>query len=140
MIQFAFRKVKDYAADEDGATAVEFGVLAIAFISILFGIIEMGRLFLTWNGLQYVIESAARTALADEDITSAELETQIENQLGTYTMSPDNLELNITFPVSGDVNFVQIEGTYAYNVIVPFLPDSWDDLELTAKSRLPRPE
>lgn len=140
MMQFAFRKIKSYATDEDGTTAVEFGLLAIAFITILVGIIEMGRLFLTWNGLQFAIESAARTALADENITSAQLESHIEGQLGTFTMSPDNLVLNITFPVSGGVNFVQIDGTYSYNVIVPFVPESWDNLELTAKARLPRPE
>lgn len=49
-----------------GAAAVEFGIIAILFFTLLFGIIEMGRLFYVWNTIQEVTRRAARAAVVTD--------------------------------------------------------------------------
>jgi len=132
--------VKNYARDTDGSTAVEFGMIALGFVALIMCIIETGRLFLTWNTFQFAVENATRVALADEDITQEELTALIEDNLEDFTVSSDNVDLDVTFPELNGVDFVQIEGTYSYDIIVPFLPESWNSIDLTANSRLPRPD
>ena len=42
---------KRYRDNEDGTTAVEFGVLALGFLAMIFAVIEMGRIFMVWNSV-----------------------------------------------------------------------------------------
>jgi hypothetical protein len=46
-----------------GASAVEFGLVAIVFFVLLLGIIEFGRIFYLWNTVQEVTRRAAREAV-----------------------------------------------------------------------------
>ena len=46
-----------------GAATVEFALVVIAFLTVVFGIIEMGRLFYLFNTVQEVTRRAAREAV-----------------------------------------------------------------------------
>lgn len=46
-----------------GATAVEFAVVALAFFTLLIGIMEMGRLLWTWNAAVEATRLGARLAV-----------------------------------------------------------------------------
>lgn len=46
--------------DDNGATAVEFGMIAVPFLLFLVGILGMGLYYLTLISLEYGVESAAR--------------------------------------------------------------------------------
>ena len=48
--------------DEQGASALEFAMLAPVFFLFIFGIIELGLMFWTQAGLQHAAEMAARCA------------------------------------------------------------------------------
>lgn len=48
---------------EKGATAVEFALVSFFFFTLLFGIIELGRLMYVWNTVQEVTRRAAREAV-----------------------------------------------------------------------------
>jgi hypothetical protein len=56
-----------------GAAAVEFALIAVAFLTLLFGIIEFGRLFFNINSVQEITRRAAReqvvrwVSAADQD-------------------------------------------------------------------------
>lgn len=54
-----------------GAAAVEFALVALLFFTLLFGIIEMGRLFYVWNTVQEVTRRAAREAVVTDLLTPA---------------------------------------------------------------------
>lgn len=45
-----------------GVAAVEFGIIAIVFFTIFFGILDFGRLFYLYNTVQEVTRCAARAA------------------------------------------------------------------------------
>lgn len=46
-----------------GATAVEFAIVAMLFFTIVFGIMEFGRVLYVWNTVQEVTRRAAREAV-----------------------------------------------------------------------------
>lgn len=48
-----------------GASAVEFGIIAVVFFTLLFGIIEFGRFFYLYNTVQEVTRCAARKAVVN---------------------------------------------------------------------------
>lgn len=133
-----FSLVEDYKSNNAGTTAIEFGFCAIAFIAILVGIIETGRLFFTWNAFQYSFEKASRIALVNHEVTDTQLEEQIVTDLEAFWINENDVNIDIDFPDTNGFEYVEINGVYSYNVIVPFLPASWNTLELTARSRLPR--
>jgi Flp pilus assembly protein TadG len=49
-----------FGSAEEGATAVEFGLVALPFIALLFAIIETGILFLAGQNLETALDDAAR--------------------------------------------------------------------------------
>lgn len=48
---------------QKGATAVEFGLVAIVFFSVLLGILEFGRVLYTWNAAAEATRWGARQAV-----------------------------------------------------------------------------
>lgn len=48
---------------EQGAAAVEFALVLIPFLLLLFGVIEMGRWFFAWNSVVEASRAGARTAV-----------------------------------------------------------------------------
>lgn len=50
-------------ARQQGASAVEFGIIAVIFFTLFFGIVELGRYFYLYNTVQEVTRCAARKAV-----------------------------------------------------------------------------
>ena len=134
-----FNILKSYQKDENGTTAVEFGLVALAFITMIFGVIEMGRAFMAWNSFQYSVENAARFALVNSDVTEQQLTDRIVAEMAGFNASEDDIEIEVNFPVVSSVNFVEISGTYQFETFISFLPESWGNIELSGVTRLPRP-
>jgi Flp pilus assembly protein TadG len=61
----------------DGATALEFALVAPVLFAILFGVIEFGRLMWTQSALHFAVEAAARCASVTPGVcgTSAQIQT-----------------------------------------------------------------
>ena len=57
--------------DENGATAVEFGMIAMPFLLFVLGILGMGLYYLAATSLEYGVESAARKIRTGEAEKSA---------------------------------------------------------------------
>jgi hypothetical protein len=58
--------IKNYSKSQQaqrGAAAVEFAIIALLLFTLLFGIIEFGRLFYLYNSVQEVTRHAARAAV-----------------------------------------------------------------------------
>jgi Flp pilus assembly protein TadG len=50
-------------ADQVGSAVVEFGLIAIVFLMLLIGVIEMGRVLFTWNAAVEATRYGARVAV-----------------------------------------------------------------------------
>jgi Flp pilus assembly protein TadG len=55
-------KIKRFNENERGAALVEFAIVATVFLSVMFGVIEFGRLFWTHNALRDAARRGARYA------------------------------------------------------------------------------
>lgn len=54
------RHFKAIFKEEDGATAIEFAMLGLPFLALLFGIIELALIFFISSTTQHALETAAR--------------------------------------------------------------------------------
>lgn len=52
--------LKRYAKSEEGATALEFGILVIPFSALLFGIIELAIVFFIGSSVSHAMQEASR--------------------------------------------------------------------------------
>lgn len=132
--------ISRYRKNNAGTVAVEFGLIVFAFLSIVMATIEAGRFFLLWNGFQYAVEKAARVALVDDSLTESDISDLVATNFDVFLANTDNMTISVNFPTINGVDFVEISGTYPYEVLVPFLPDSWTDFDIAAGSRIPRPD
>ncbi len=133
------RLAQSFKKDESGTTAVEFGLVGMAFIVLLLGVIEAGRLFFTWNAFQYALENATRHALVNENNTESHIENFIAANMTSIQANPGNIQVNVAFVTLSDINFIEVDGTYIFRTAIPVLPESWREIRLAAQSRMPIP-
>lgn len=131
------KSIKAYIGNREGTAAVEFGLIAIAFVSIILATFETGRFFLAQNAFQYALESATRYALVNTDATEEELEDLIEGIMDDMAAGDDSLTVSVDLTESGGVDFIEVDGSYLFQAVSPMLPDSWGTITLTANSRMP---
>ncbi|MBI4030884.1 MAG: pilus assembly protein [Proteobacteria bacterium] len=130
--------LKKFIDDTSGTTAVEFGLIAMSFLTVIFGIFEGGRLIMMQNSFQYSLERATRQALVNDDITEDELAEYIADDMAVMMLDPDKINMEIGFAESSGVDFVEISGTYNFSPMISyFLPDNWSSINLAASSRMP---
>lgn len=62
--------IKKFTRSRIGTTSVEFAIVTSAFLLILFGIIDFGRLFWVWNSAAQATERGARLAVVSDMVPS----------------------------------------------------------------------
>src|SRR5688500_2613980 len=104
------RNFLNYVRDEAATTAIEFALISSAFIALIFGIFESGRMFLVWNSFQAAIGSATRHALVNPDISEDEIEDRIIESMEAYGIDGDDVEIEVTQSASSGVDFIEVDG------------------------------
>ena len=79
-----------------GAAAVEFALIIFILFTLLFGIIELGRLFYIWNTVQEVTRNAARLAVVSWPVTATEINVIKNQALFGGSALPAGAEVNNT--------------------------------------------
>jgi len=126
-----------YFKNEDGATAVEFGMVSVLFLVFIFSIIEFSRIYWTMNALEYAIENTARYAMVNKNASDITLVDYARTSMSG--MQPDVASLDVTTVkiTIGGVSFIEVDGTYKFTTIFPFLPSSMNSIELQSSARAP---
>ena len=120
-----------------GQALVEFAMTSIIVLMLIFGIVEVGRIFLVYTtvtnaariGARYAITNSttagATTAVAASTISS-NVQTVVKNFLasGTVNINAAGLAINTTFPdgVTTVGNRVQVSVSYPYDVLLSYYP------------------
>lgn len=60
LYKLAYRRVKRYKENKDGATAIEFALLAIPFFTLLFAILELSIIFFISSTLSHAVSETGR--------------------------------------------------------------------------------
>jgi Flp pilus assembly pilin Flp len=97
------RRLLGFGKDERGVTAVEFGLVALPFIALMFAILETALVFFAGQALETAIGNSARlirTGQAQEDNMSlADFRTSICDQVFQLFDCEGGLQLDVrTFP------------------------------------------
>jgi Flp pilus assembly protein TadG len=125
------RRRPAWLRDCSGVAAVEFALIAPAFVLLMLGVMESGRLLWTQASLHYAVEAAARCGAVDT--TTCGTSGNIQNY-AVAKASGLHLKSSV-FTVSTPVCGTQVSASYAFKSVVPnLLPYT---LTLTAKSCFP---
>ena len=131
--------------DERGAAAVEFAIVASIFFLLVFGIIDFGFAFHTWNGTANAAREGARRAAVDPVVGDIVARTR---QSVDY-LDPARLSVNVTCsrgggafsgcPASGswvEGDLVRVTVDYRYQYLTPLgsMVGLGDDLNLHSVS------
>lgn len=113
---------------QGGAAVVEFALVVILLIMLLFGMIELGRALFTWNSAVDATRRGARiasiAAVGDKNTVLAEMRLSMPE----LTAADVNLEYSIdgNFPgaacVRGTCRFVRVSVNYVFVPAIFFLP------------------
>lgn len=116
---------------ERGAMAVEFALVLPVLLLFLLGVVEAGRAYLTWSSMQFAVEEAARYALAQSTVTSAQVSSYAQARMSTASTT------GAVITVTMDTSTVTVTATTAFQSVAQgLLP--FDPLTLTATARTPR--
>lgn len=118
-------------SDQQGVYIVEFTLVAGLFFVMLFGAIEVARLFYTWSALDAMTQRGARVAAVCPMNDPAIAQVAIYgNGGGTSTLVPGVTTANINIQylagngnptgVRNNVNFVQVSiQNYTHQMLIP---------------------
>ena len=68
-------------ADRQGGAAIEFAIVCPVLVAILFGIIEMGRMFYIRQSLEYATEEAARYYAINPSLDTGSIDTALRSAM-----------------------------------------------------------
>ncbi|WP_298832641.1 TadE/TadG family type IV pilus assembly protein [uncultured Piscinibacter sp.] len=114
-------------ASQRGVAAVEFAIVSALFFTVLFGVMEMGRLLWTWNAAVEATRYGARLAVVC-DIGDGDIKTRMIGRLPT--LGATNISITYLNPPAADNTCtaanckavrVSLNG-YTHDTIIPFLP------------------
>lgn len=101
--------------DEKGATAIEFAIVALPFLMMLFGIIAVGLYFFTTFALENAVEQASRqlrtgqAQLSSPPMTAANFKTRVCNFLPGNFACDGKLQVKVkAYANSADINAANI--------------------------------
>ncbi len=104
-----------------GAAAIEFALAVPVFLLMVYGMVEMGRLFWIQSTLQYAVEESVRYAI----VNNAVLETDVANVAAAKaaTVGATATNFTVTFEtLLGARTFVTVQAAYPFSLLTPLVP------------------
>jgi Flp pilus assembly protein TadG len=119
--------------DQRGVYLVEFSIVALAFLLLLFGIMEFGRAVWAYSSIAHGAREGVRYAIvrgseSGRAVTASDIQTYVRDKAGlssaqvTTTWQPDNQPGSV----------VQVNVNYTFQPTVPMVPS----MGLTATSKM----
>ena len=138
MMQRIANLLKRYRKNEDAATAVEFALVALPFLLMIFGVMEGGRVMWSMNGVQFAIEETSRYASINSTLTNESFESYAQGKLAEMYVASTPLIVTSSSVTTNGVNFIEIDGTYTHSTMLNgFLPANFGNFEFTTSARKP---
>lgn len=102
--KYTFNNGRKFLRNEDGTTAIEFAILGVPFLALLFGIVELAVIFFISSTTQHALESSAREIRTGELLGDGEGETEFKAKICTAMSGVgdcDNLRLDVVSTNTG---------------------------------------
>jgi Flp pilus assembly protein TadG len=123
-------RVRRWARDHSGAGAVEFALVIIPFMLVMFGVVEFGRMLWTLNALQETAIAGARcmgvlnTSCASSGAYNAGNTTTYVKSIATgwgVSLATTNITLNNSTACGGVAGFSQVSISYTFQTVIPMI-------------------
>ncbi len=128
-----------FLTDRDGAMAVEFAMISMAFLTTVFGTIESGRALWAQSALQSALDDTSRYALTHRDASDSTLQSYAQARMADIYADNSGFTVMVNRTTTDGVDFITFDGSYAFKTLIPFLPTDWSSMDLTGESKTPIP-
>jgi Flp pilus assembly protein TadG len=129
---------------EEGATMVEFALVAFLLIMVFFGVVEMSRLILVYTSIADAARAGVRYAMvhggertgsgstgpsgpsSGTSCTCPEVQTVVNNYASVGLLNPANVTTIVTYPDSSNLagSKVKVSVQYTYDPLVSYFNPS----------------
>lgn len=130
-----FGRLRRLALDRAGASALEMALVLPAFLTMMIGVLEIGRYFFTLESLRSVTAEAARLSMIDptqkssgvvmsgNSITSCTASNSLSTAAAAKTpfIYPANLTLCISYTNASDQITIRVSTQYPFTTLLPIL-------------------
>lgn len=125
--------VRRLLRSREGATALEFGLVALPFLMLVFGTIEVSRVVWTQSAMQFAVEKAARCAAVNASACGTQ--AQVQSYAASQMLAPGVVAAKFSYdPNNACGHKVSARIDFAF-IVTGISPAS---LTLTAQSCHPR--
>lgn len=108
-------RLSRFRRDECGAYAVEFAIVFPVLLLMVFGAIEIGRLFYDKDRLSRVTADGARILLVQPTLTDGQLKSQIQ-ALANQTFPSGSVTVTVTSETRDGMAFKKLTADYTHTV------------------------
>jgi Flp pilus assembly protein TadG len=116
-----------------GSVAVEFALIIPVALTILVGIVEVGRAMWVRTSLQFVAEEGARYMMVHQNAPDAELSAFALGKL--VGIDPASVDLSLVRETVDGTDFVTINATFQFQYVASLI--GGEPFTLTGSSRAP---
>jgi Flp pilus assembly protein TadG len=127
------RGLKGLQADE-GGSLVEFGLIAVMFIVVLLGVVDVGRLVLVYTTIANAARAGARYAVvngSDQTVspsgpgnpcTCTQIKTIVKDFASAGALNVNNLTITVSYPdgTNAPGSRVTVKVAYTYDPLVSY--------------------
>jgi Flp pilus assembly protein TadG len=114
-----------------GAAAVEFAIISVVFITMIFAIIYLGIILHTNATLQWAVENSVRSAVIAESTTQAQMTTKVNSLLSSMNMPNAD---SVSYAVAGTAPpIATLTATLARTYTIPMFGSYTMNYTATAK-------
>lgn len=114
------RRVRRLWGDRSGTSAVEFAIVAPAFLALLFGVFALGWALHCNQSVDFAANVAARGLIADPSLSQSQLQTQVQNLLSTFA-DPSNVTVTLTEDAAtASPRLAHVSVAYTHLLAAPF--------------------
>jgi Flp pilus assembly protein TadG len=113
-----FLTLKQFTRCQRGATAVEFGIIALPMLLVTLGTIEFGRALFTRNDMAQTLDRVERQILIGKTLTDQQIIDQLKDAKFTSATA------GATQTISG-VNYRTLTITQDLKLLIPFQDSSF---------------
>ncbi len=125
-----------FTRDARGSAAVEFAFVGPVLITMILGMIMLGMAYYEGASVQWSLERSLRAAMIDPDMSAADIEAFLNEEL--ETMGSPEVDFSYVIDDSGSVPVAVATANYDVPLNIPFVPDL--NLHFSAENVSPVPE
>jgi Flp pilus assembly protein TadG len=110
---------RSFAGDEDGATAVEFALVAPPFFALVFAIIQFGWAMNCAASVRHALVHEGRQIALNPTMTNSDLSTALGNDMAGVTNQ--SIATTLDHRTINGVSAAVASATYSSSIVVPLL-------------------